>query len=81
MLLNLKNLGSFLIWCFLYFSLYLSYICIIIDEILQSEKLIGVFRGYYGKSQIVFEDDGVSDNDVFEVVKKSKASPYTKTIT
>jgi hypothetical protein len=48
----------------------MSIICsVVIDEVRQHTSFISAGRGYYGKAQVVFSADNISDCDVINAVK------------
>ncbi|MDO4504013.1 MAG: ABC transporter permease [Clostridia bacterium] len=61
------RLSSFFV-CLIFFII--SFICsIMIDKLNQRSTLINISRGYYGKSQVVFSADNISNSDLVNVIK------------
>lgn len=61
------NVNFVLVFLVFFAISFVSYI--VIDEIHHYISLINISRGYYGKSQIVFLADGISDNDVINAIE------------
>lgn len=68
--MNMKKINvNFVLVFLVFFAIsFVSYI--VIDEIHHYISLINISRGYYGKSQIVFSVEGISDYDVIGAIER-----------